>query len=174
MGGGPRTPAGAVQATEEAIDITRLIWSGQRGVRYDGACYRLGGVHTGPQPAHDMAIWVGANGPRMLDLIGRKADGWIPSMGRVSPEQLPDLRRRIDEGAASVGRDPTEISIIYNISGSIGASRGVGLSGTVSFWIEELTRISGFGVDALVFWPGDDDPVDQVSLFAEEVVPGLR
>lgn len=174
MGGPSRTPAEAVQATEEAIDITRLIWSGERGVRYDGDHYRLGGLHTGPRPAHDMAIWIGANGPRMLDLIGRKADGWIPSMGRVAPEQLPGLRRLIDQGAASVGRDPGEIRIIYNISGVIGPLRGEGLTGPVSFWLEELARISQFGVGALVYWPTGDDPVEQVRLFAEEVVSGLR
>jgi alkanesulfonate monooxygenase SsuD/methylene tetrahydromethanopterin reductase-like flavin-dependent oxidoreductase (luciferase family) len=174
MGGPRRSPSVAFQATEEAIDVIRLIWSGERGVRYEGEHYRLGGVHTGPEPAHDIAIWVGANGPRMLDLIGRKADGWVPSMGRVSPEQLPGLRRHIDDGARRAGREPTEISIVYNVSGMIGSTGGDGIAGPVSFWAKELVRISQFGVNAFVFWPGGDDPIEQARLFAEQVVPELR
>jgi alkanesulfonate monooxygenase SsuD/methylene tetrahydromethanopterin reductase-like flavin-dependent oxidoreductase (luciferase family) len=72
MGGPRRTPGRAVEATEEAIDVIRLVWSGERGVRYEGRHYDLSGLHTGPRPAHDIGIWVGAGRPRMLDLIGRK------------------------------------------------------------------------------------------------------
>jgi alkanesulfonate monooxygenase SsuD/methylene tetrahydromethanopterin reductase-like flavin-dependent oxidoreductase (luciferase family) len=37
MGGPRRTPAEAVAATEEAIDVIRLVWSGQRGSATRGA-----------------------------------------------------------------------------------------------------------------------------------------
>lgn len=174
MGGPRRTPGEAVEATEEAIDIVRLIWSGERGVRYDGSHYQLAGVNTGPRPAHDIAIWVGASGPRMLDLIGRKADGWVPSMGWAPPEELPRYLRLIEESASSAGRDPSSIRCVYNISGTIGSSNTRGLSGPVSFWVEELERIAEVGVHTFIFWPGGDDPIEQAILFAEEVVPELR
>lgn len=109
MGGPRRTPREAVDATEEAIDVIRLVWSGERGVRYEGRHYQLSGLHTGPQPAHDLGIWLGAGGPRMLDLIGRKADGWVPSAGWLPPEKLPASLGRIEEAAARAGRDPTSI-----------------------------------------------------------------
>jgi alkanesulfonate monooxygenase SsuD/methylene tetrahydromethanopterin reductase-like flavin-dependent oxidoreductase (luciferase family) len=174
MGGPRRTPGEAVEATEEAIDIIRLMWSGERGVRYEGRHYQLAGVHTGPRPAHDIAIWVGASGPRMLDLIGRKADGWVPSMGWANPDELPAYLSRIEEGASGVGRDPDSIRVVYNVSGTIGPTDDAGLSGPVSFWAEELARIAGIGVDAFIFWPGGDDPIEQARLFAEETVPKLR
>jgi len=63
---------------------------------------------------------VGAYGPRMLSTIGRLADGWIPSLGYLSPERIPEMQQRIDEGAEKVGRDPKEIGCAYNISGRIG------------------------------------------------------
>lgn len=64
-------------------------------------------------------IWVGAAGPRMLNLIGRLADGWIPSSGFAPPERLPELHERIDEAAQAAGRKPSEIRRVYNVSGTI-------------------------------------------------------
>jgi alkanesulfonate monooxygenase SsuD/methylene tetrahydromethanopterin reductase-like flavin-dependent oxidoreductase (luciferase family) len=47
MGGPRRGPGEALRATEEAVDIIRLIWSGERGRKYEGRFYRLAGVNTG-------------------------------------------------------------------------------------------------------------------------------
>jgi alkanesulfonate monooxygenase SsuD/methylene tetrahydromethanopterin reductase-like flavin-dependent oxidoreductase (luciferase family) len=174
MGGPRRTPGEAVEATEEAIDVVRLVWSGQRGVDYDGRHYQLKGLHTGPAPAHDMGIWVGAAGPRMLDLIGRKADGWVPSAPWAPPETLPDYLRRIDEAAARAGRDPSSIRRIYNLMGSIEPSTGERFQGPVSYWVDELTAVAHTGMDTFIFWPAGDDPVGQVETFASDVVPSVR
>ena len=119
MGGPRRTPRQAVEAAEEALDVIRLMWSGDRGVRYEGHHYRLSGVHTGPKPAHDMGIWVGAGGPKMLDLIGRKADGWVPSEPWAPVEELPRYLARIEGAAVEAGRDPGSIRRVYNLMGSI-------------------------------------------------------
>src|SRR5216683_3813592 len=103
MGGPVRTPGESVSALEEAIEVIRLVWSGGRGVRFDGKFYQLSGVHTGPKPAHPMGIWLGAYKPRMLSLIGRAADGWVPSFGRLQPEDLGEGNSRIDEAAGAAG-----------------------------------------------------------------------
>ena len=174
MGGADRTPAEAVAAAEEAIDVIRLMWSGERGVRYDGAHYRLGGVHTGPRPAHDMGIWVGAGRERMLDLIGRKADGWVPSSGWIGPQSLGASLERIAHAAEEAGRPPDAVRCVYNVMGDIRPGPGEGFSGPVGHWVEEIARLGEAGVDAVVFWPGGDDPVAQARSFAEEVVPAVR
>jgi alkanesulfonate monooxygenase SsuD/methylene tetrahydromethanopterin reductase-like flavin-dependent oxidoreductase (luciferase family) len=173
--GGPRrTPAEAVEAIEEAIAAIRLVWSGERGVRFDGRYYRLSGLHTGPKPAHDIGIWLGAGRPRMLDLIGRKADGWVPSSPWAPPETLPGYLRRIDEAAATAGRDPASIRRVYNLAGEIRPDRGDRFAGPVSYWVEELAGLVDIGMDAFVLWPGTDDPVGQVDLFASDVAPAVR
>jgi alkanesulfonate monooxygenase SsuD/methylene tetrahydromethanopterin reductase-like flavin-dependent oxidoreductase (luciferase family) len=174
IGGPRRTPGQAVEATEEAIDVIRLMWSGERGVRYQGRHYRLSGVHTGPKPAHDIGIWLGAAGPRMLDLIGRKADGWVPSAGWAPPEDLPGYLRRIEDAAAGAGRDPGSIRRVYNLMGAIGPPTGERLVGPASLWVDELGRLAEIGMDAFIFWPGGEDPVGQVGAFAAEVVPAVR
>lgn len=174
MGGPRRAPGEAVAATEEAIDVIRLIWSGERGVRYEGRHYQLAGVHTGPKPAHDIGIWVGASGPRMLDLIGRKADGWVPSASWAPPRDLPRYLRRIEEAAVGAGRDKEAIRCVYNVSGTIQPAQSGDFSGPVPYLVEELARIAGMGVDVFVFWPGGEDQLEQARLFAEEIVPALR
>jgi alkanesulfonate monooxygenase SsuD/methylene tetrahydromethanopterin reductase-like flavin-dependent oxidoreductase (luciferase family) len=123
MGGPHRTPGEAVEALEEALDVLDLMWSGQRSVRYDGRHYRLAGTHPGPQPVHEVERWIGANGPRMLRLIGRRATGWIPSSGYVPPEQLPSRIEIIAAAAADAGRDPAQIRRIYNVAGTIAGPR---------------------------------------------------
>jgi alkanesulfonate monooxygenase SsuD/methylene tetrahydromethanopterin reductase-like flavin-dependent oxidoreductase (luciferase family) len=173
--GGPRRSAGeAVEATEEAVDVIRLVWSGERGVRYEGRHYRLSGLHTGPTPVHDIGIWLGASGPRMLDLIGRKADGWVPSASWAPPDVLSRSLRRIEDAAAAAGRDPTSIRRVYNLMGSIGPSTGEPFVGPVSYWVDELARIRQLGIDAVVFWPSGADALGQVEAFAAEVAPAVR
>ena len=174
MGGPRRSPGEAVESTEEAIDVIRLIWSGERGVKYDGRHYRLAGVHTGPKPTHDIGIWIGAGGPRMLDLIGRKADGWVPSSGWMPPERLADPLRRIQDAAAGAGRDPGAIRGVYNISGLIGPETGEPFIGPASYWVDQIGRLAEVGMSAFIFWPGGDDPIAQVETFATEVAPAVR
>ena len=174
MGGPRRTPGEAVEAVEEAIDVIRLVWSGDRGVRYEGRHYRLAGLHTGPKPAHEVGVWIGAGGDRMLDLIGRKGDGWVPSAPWAPPESLPGYLERIERSASDAGRDPRSIRRVYNLTGEIGPSTGRPFVGPVSYWVDELTRIAGLGIDAFIFWPSGQDRIRQVETFAVDVAPAVR
>lgn len=131
-------------------------------------------MRPGPHPAHDIGIWVGAYGPRMLNLIGRLADGWVPSYGYSPPERLPEMNKWIDEGAAQAGREPQEIRRAYNVSGRIGPEADGSLNGPTSKWVETLTRFAlEHGMDTFVYWPSENH-IQQTELFAKEVVPALR
>ena len=186
MGGPRRTPGESVEALEEAIDVIRLMWSSDREVSFDGKHYRLDGARPGPRPAHSIGIWVGAFKPRMLRLVGRKADGWLPSLGVLSRDELRAGNELIDATAEKAGRDPRSIRRIINLQGVIGerpapsrSSLPVGflagepLAGPPEWWVETLTGLVADGFDTLVFWPVDTAP-DQVELLAREVVPRLR
>jgi len=109
-----RTPGESVSAVEEAIKVMRFLWSGQHGIRFDGRFYSLTGAHSGPLPAHPIGIWLGAYKPRMLSIIGRLADGWVPSYGYVKEPHLVEGNRRIDEAATDAGRDPRAIRRVLN------------------------------------------------------------
>jgi alkanesulfonate monooxygenase SsuD/methylene tetrahydromethanopterin reductase-like flavin-dependent oxidoreductase (luciferase family) len=176
MGGPRREPAQAVESLREAIEVIRLLWSGERGLRFEGNHYRLGGVHSGPVPAHDIGIWVGAGGPRMLALIGSAADGWVPSSSWIPPARLGAAHDRIDEAAIAAGRKPSAVRRIYNIAGRItDGARGEFLEGPVPYWTDEVTRLAvEFGMDTFIMWPTGDDPTAQLRRFAEEVAPAVR
>jgi alkanesulfonate monooxygenase SsuD/methylene tetrahydromethanopterin reductase-like flavin-dependent oxidoreductase (luciferase family) len=174
MGGPRRTPGEAVEATEEAIALLRLLWSDERSVRFTGQHYRVVGVKPGPAPAHPIGISVGAYGPRMLALIGRLADGWVPSSTYVPPERLGAAQARIDDAAAAAGRDPAAIRRLYNVSGRIGPVGGGFLNGPPGQWADQLLPlVVETGMDTFVLWPSES-PASQPERFAAEVAPALR
>jgi alkanesulfonate monooxygenase SsuD/methylene tetrahydromethanopterin reductase-like flavin-dependent oxidoreductase (luciferase family) len=171
--GGPRrTPAEAYQALAEAIEVIRMVWSGERDLRFEGEHYRLAGAHSGPVPERRIGIWLGVHGPKALRLAGRVADGWVPSF-RGALQPLREMSDRLEEGAAEAGRGGGEIRRILNVGGVItdGASEGA-LRGPVGQWAEELTGlVVELGFDTFVL--GTEEP-GQLARFVEEVVPAVR
>lgn len=171
--GGPRRqPRDALAALEEAISVIRLVWSGERNLRFSGSHYRLAGAHSGPVPVHPIGIWLGVYGPRALQLAGRLADGWLPSL-RGDLTVLAEGSARLDEAASAAGRNPWDIRRVLNVNGQITDGPKLGLlRGPVDQWVDELTDLAvGYGFDTFIFW-GEGD--DQLSRFAEEVVPAVR
>jgi alkanesulfonate monooxygenase SsuD/methylene tetrahydromethanopterin reductase-like flavin-dependent oxidoreductase (luciferase family) len=174
MGGSVRSPREALEALEEGVQIIRLFWSGERTIAFEGSYYTVKGLHPGPQPVHAIGIWIGAYKPRMLNLTGRLADGWVPSLPYAPPDQIPAMQKRIDEAAREAGRDPDAIRRIYNVVGEItdGPARGL-LEGPVEHWIEELTRfVVDLGFDTFTFW-ARENYLAQLEGFAREVIPGV-
>ena len=114
-----------------------------------------------------MGIWLGAFRPRMISLVGSKADGWVPSASWAPPEDLPDFLKRIEDAAISAGRDPGSIRRVYNVGGRIDPQGGGRFAGSAEAWTDELTRLAvDVGMDAFIFWPAGD-PMRQVETFAE-------
>ncbi|MGW0948207.1 LLM class flavin-dependent oxidoreductase [Streptomyces sp. NPDC002623] len=175
MGGPRREPKEAVAALDEAIDITRLMWSGERSVRFKGEHYSISGVHPGPAPSSDLGIWLGAYGPRMLALTGRKADGWMPSYGFLGLDRLKDAVARLDAGAQDAGRDPASLRKVYNLNGLISpVESDAPFQGDVRQWVDQLVSlVREYGMNGFVYWP-DADHLRQLTRFALEVVPGVR
>jgi alkanesulfonate monooxygenase SsuD/methylene tetrahydromethanopterin reductase-like flavin-dependent oxidoreductase (luciferase family) len=185
FGGPRRTPGEAVEALEEAIEVIRLLWSPERSVSFRGSYYHLEDARPGPLPAHKIGIWVGAFKPRMLRLVGRKADGWLPSLGVLTREELRAGNEQIDAAAEREGRDPASIRRILNLQGMIGDQRpprrselpvgylaGEPLAGPVDWWVETIAGFVEDGFDTIVFWPVDTSP-GQVELLTGEVRPRL-
>lgn len=174
MGGPRRTPGESVEALDEAIDVIRQVWDAETrgGVHVDGEHYKVIGAKRGPEPAHDIGIWLGAYKPRMLRLTGRKADGWLPSLSYMPLEDVAAANATIDEAATGAGRDPREIRRLLNIQGAFSATSGGVLQGPAEQWVEELlglVREHGFST----FIVTADDP-RTIRTFGEEVAPALR
>jgi len=164
MGGSVRTPGESVSAVEEAIQVTRRMWSGERNLKFDGRFYQLSGVNAGPKPAHDMGIWLGAYRPRMLGITGRLADGWVPSLGYLKPEYLTTANERIDEAARAAGRDPKSIRRVLNYGYPVDTDTPDTLASLV---LEH-------GMDSFLVSEDGDEPRDHLSRFMSEVAPRVR
>jgi alkanesulfonate monooxygenase SsuD/methylene tetrahydromethanopterin reductase-like flavin-dependent oxidoreductase (luciferase family) len=174
MGGPKLSPGESVDALVEAIAILRACWSGERTVDFEGEHYLVKGFHPGPPPAHPIEIWLGAYRPRMLRLTGRLADGWIPSLGGMPPEELVEARKLVDAAAEKAGRDPVDVRGLYNVSGLVtDGERGEGpLDGPPELWIETLVRWTDELSVTTFMLPAES--VEQVERLAGEVVPGVR
>jgi alkanesulfonate monooxygenase SsuD/methylene tetrahydromethanopterin reductase-like flavin-dependent oxidoreductase (luciferase family) len=159
MGGPNRAKGGAVAALSEAIDVIRAIWdpSERRGVFADGEHYRVHGAKRGPEPAHDIQIWLGAFKPPMLRLIGEKADGWLPTYPYMEEGDLPRGNRIIDEAAAAAGRDPREIRRLLNIQAD---------TATVE-WMLPLALEDG--VSTFILWSNDPREIERFAEVAAEL-----
>jgi alkanesulfonate monooxygenase SsuD/methylene tetrahydromethanopterin reductase-like flavin-dependent oxidoreductase (luciferase family)/FAD/FMN-containing dehydrogenase len=159
--GVPALTAGeSVTALEEAIDVIRGRWdTADRSVlRAGGALHHVDGAKRGPAPAHAIPIWVGARGPRMQRLIGRKGDGWLPSLPWLQPGDLARGNATIDAAAESVGRDPREVVRLLNIS--------------PNETVEDLVRLAlEDGVSTFIL---ASDDASTIRRFGEEVAPAVR
>lgn len=147
MGGRKLSGPQSVDALEQAMFELRDFWKGE-------------GKFDGPQPAHEIGIWLGAYKPRMLRITGALADGWIPSQSYLPPDQVPEAMKRVDDAAAAEGREPNEIRRVYNL---------------ISDEPVAAEQIAGFatelGFDSFIFSPADTHEVERL---AHDVIPAVR
>jgi alkanesulfonate monooxygenase SsuD/methylene tetrahydromethanopterin reductase-like flavin-dependent oxidoreductase (luciferase family) len=184
--GGPVwTPAERVEAQRESIEVMRALWqtARNRAVSYQGKHFTLAGAQAGPAPAHDIGIWLGSLGPKMLRLTGEMADGWIVSTGYVPPQKAIESGKIIDEAALAAGRSPYAVRRAYNVPGvvlqpgqaNLRASRPDVTVGPAEAWVDTLARYyHEVGMDTFIFWPAGGDEEAQFRHFAEQVVPAAR
>jgi hypothetical protein len=73
---------------------------------FAGRHYRTEGAELAPRPDHPIPLWLGTFGRRGLDITGRLADGWIPSLALALPDQAAVMRDRIVSAARRRPRSP--------------------------------------------------------------------
>jgi alkanesulfonate monooxygenase SsuD/methylene tetrahydromethanopterin reductase-like flavin-dependent oxidoreductase (luciferase family) len=130
-----------------------------------------------PKPDRHIPIWLGTFGPRALTLTGRLADGWIPSLGGAPPEQIPAMREQILRGAHDAGRDPAEITCVYNVQIRIDTQPDAPssvVSGSAAAVTERLLSFVDLGFTAFNFTPVGPHRAEQVEQLARDVLPALH
>ena len=120
MGAPSRTPAESGDALAEAIAVIRelLDTDAAGGVFLDHEHFPIRGAKRGPAPAQrPIPIWLGVLRPKGLRLVGRAADGWLPSFGRLEhgAESLDAGHAVIDAAARAAGREPRDIRRLLNV-----------------------------------------------------------
>jgi alkanesulfonate monooxygenase SsuD/methylene tetrahydromethanopterin reductase-like flavin-dependent oxidoreductase (luciferase family) len=163
-----------VDGLEDAIEIIHGLWEADY-FTYNGRQHQVRNALLRPRPQHRIPIWLGAVGPRGLELTGRLADGWIPSLEYAPPERAGSMIQRITSAAERAGRDPSTIQRIYNV--------GVGFEpdhdesvivGSPDAIVERLGAFLDLGFTGFNFIVPSADREITVERLAEEVVPALR
>ncbi|WP_424532993.1 LLM class flavin-dependent oxidoreductase [Sphaerisporangium viridialbum] len=184
LGVEPLSPAAAVRALEEAITVVRALSGGGGPVTFDGEFYQVAGLVPAQVPTPP--IWTGSLGPKSLAVTGRLADGWIPGHAADwRSSRFAQSRPLIDEAAAAVGRDPSEIATVYNLPGRITTSplpatrddSGRWIGGSPEQWADELTTaVLEHGAAGFTYFPVADGTPPDVALgrWAREIAPAVR
>lgn len=170
-----RTPGERIGALGEAVQIIRGLWT-QPNYSFEGRYYRIINAELEPKPARPIPIWLGTFGPRGLSITGRLADGWIPSLGHASPQELVAMRERVVSAARATGRDPATLSFVYNLEVDIGEGaeeRAGVVAGTATKVVEQLAAFVARGCNGFNFIPFPEPRV-QLERLARDVIPDLR
>lgn len=94
-----------VDRVEEALQVLRLLFSGEGPHDFRGRHFTLDRALTLPAPeGRTPRLWLGANRHRMLTLAGRYADGWLPSE-LMAPDEYARRLAVVRSAAAEAGRD---------------------------------------------------------------------
>ncbi|HEV3479723.1 MAG TPA: LLM class flavin-dependent oxidoreductase, partial [Gaiellaceae bacterium] len=115
---GIRSPKDKTEGLEEAVTIIRGLWSEER-FTFAGRLYRTEHASLEPKPERKIPIWLGTFAPRALAVTGRLADGWVPSLGYAGPAEVVSMRARIRAAAEAAGRDPDEVTCVYNLEARV-------------------------------------------------------
>jgi hypothetical protein len=120
----------------------------------------------------------------MLDLLGRKADGWIAPLA-TGYETKPGAQDRIDAAARAAGRDPAGIRRAIQLFGTVtdvpyttnrprSGPGGQPIRTTPDIWAKIITEFAAEQRFDTVNLIPEQDTGEQFRLFAAEVIPLAR
>ncbi|MBU3751068.1 MAG: LLM class flavin-dependent oxidoreductase [Mycobacterium sp.] len=114
-----------VDRLEEALQVIRLCLSSRGPVSFDGRHFRLdrAAMDLKAPPGRTPEIWVGGQGPRILELAGRYGDGWYPA-SVVTAGEYADKLATVRSAAAGAGRDADAITPALHRFVVFGSSEG--------------------------------------------------
>jgi probable F420-dependent oxidoreductase len=176
FGLGERSPRDKVDGMAEAIEIARGLWS-ESSFTFEGRLYRTEAAELTPKPTRRIPIWVGTYGPRALAVTGRLADGWIPTYELAPPEEVKVMRERVLAAATEAGRQPEEITCVYNLDVRVEENADVEsyvIAGSAPQLAEKLAGFARIGFQAINLCPAGPGDDEQAELLATEVIPAVR
>ena len=100
---------------DEQLRLMRRLWT-QPLVTFEERFHQVRDAGIHPRPQRPIPIWMGGMAQRVLERIGRLADGWSPRL--VSDDldhALDDMQRRrerIEAAAREAGRDPSTLALL--------------------------------------------------------------
>ncbi len=103
---------------DEQVRLLRRFWT-QPLVTFEERFHEVRDAGIHPRPERPIPIWMGGMAGRVLERIGRLADGWSPRLLSDDLDQaLDDMQRRrerIEAAAREAGRDPSTLALLLRV-----------------------------------------------------------
>jgi len=103
-------------AVRECIEIIRKLLSG-KSVTYDGKLFRVAGAKFFFKPVGRIPIYVGAQGPKMLELAGELGDGVL--INASHPKDIEYAVGCVKRGVSKAGKELAQVDIAAYTSFSV-------------------------------------------------------
>ena len=128
---------------EEQVEVLRRYWT-EELVTFEGQWHHLDRVGLNPMPAQrPIPIWMGsfrgAVVERVIERIGRMADGWMPQF--PPNDALAAVLERLRGYAADAGRDPDALGVECGVR--------IGKDDDPARWVELADRYHRIGATHL-------------------------
>lgn len=168
-------------AMREVVESVRALLSGEV-VSYDGEFVQLNEVRLdvvhGRKGPRNVPIYIGATGPKMLELTGEIADGVVLNY-LVTPQYNLEAMDRLEAGAKRAGRSVDDIDRPQLVVCSMDEDRQRGLDGARKLVTQYLAQQPHFAkalgadeamvsaIKARLGWPATEEEIEA----AMELVP---
>ena len=124
MGAGDKTTLEAVgidmgkplAAVKEAIDMFRKLTNGEKVV-FQGEVFKAAGAKFNFKPANKIPVYIGAQGPKMLEMAGKIGDGVL--INASHPSDIQFAVQMANEGMKQAGKSPADVDITAYTSFSV-------------------------------------------------------
>jgi alkanesulfonate monooxygenase SsuD/methylene tetrahydromethanopterin reductase-like flavin-dependent oxidoreductase (luciferase family) len=179
FGIGDEPPALRAARLGEAIEVLRLLWSGER-VSYAGRFYRLRDAIARPRPLQArIPLHIGGAGRKLtLPLVARYADWWncvstgVARLGELRP--LAGSARVSVQHPVALAADADELPALRARAERRFAGWGGVLVGTAPELARALADEARSGVEGFVLAFHDGAAPATLERFARDVVPAVR
>jgi len=98
---------------EESVQIIRELWT-KDFVTFRGQYYRLRNANLYTKPKKQIPLYIAANGPKVAELAGRYADGFL-TLPFPDHQYTDVLFPAMNKGAKEAGRDPNKIEKLMEL-----------------------------------------------------------
>ncbi len=177
-----------VAQMEEAVRIMKIMWT-EPEPSFEGAHFRIERAYCNPPPLQQPhpPIWIGGEGPKVLGVAARHADGF--NARYWPPERFAERAAELAAGCRAAGRYPAELrsSVMVLVVPDEDPSRAEAerrnfpstpdsgiIAGDPATCIERLRAYIDAGVRRLLISiPNLDKNPERLRLAGEEILPAL-
>jgi alkanesulfonate monooxygenase SsuD/methylene tetrahydromethanopterin reductase-like flavin-dependent oxidoreductase (luciferase family) len=166
FGVGQHDPLSRVQQLDRHLELITKYWGDDPDVT------------QAPLPPYPIPVVLGGTGPRMMELVRRRADWWnlpchrIDELPRLAPAARP-ARVSVQQMVGFIGSDADPVAV-REVSTRRFGHLGAGLvCGDARALIEHFASLADHGVERFYVWFADFAAPDTLAAFGASVISGF-